>query len=135
MFKFEYRYYEKYSKRDGFGIVIESKFNSIEILLLNNLGMIKSISFFDYDEEINNKIDKVLNTVDFRLINSNIYSNNHNDNEKMIYFENDKYNRKVEGNDIFSNKIIKDIFNSIKDILKDVIVFSETCINKDSDII
>ena len=53
----------------------------------------------------------------------------------MIYIENDKYNRKVEGNDIFSNEILKNIFNRIKLFLKDIIVIEETSINKISDTI
>lgn len=135
MFKFEYRYYEKYSKRDGFGIIIDSNYNSLEVFLLDNIGKIKSISFYDYDQEINKKIDSILNSLDFRLVNSYLYSSNNNDNEKMIYIENNEYNRKVEGNDIFSNEIIKEVFNKIKYILKDIIILDETSINKISDII
>lgn len=115
MYKFEYRYYIKNRiNEDGFGIILDSNYKSIEYFKLDHLNNIKSIVYYDIDDIVNYKIkDLIENNTSFETLNSLLYYEYNSFIEQSIYIENDRFNRLVNGNDFINNIVINTLFMEI----------------------
>ena len=125
MFKFEYKMINKYdvSNNAGFHFIIDSEYEYIEYFLLNNLGDITNRKLFKLSISKKEEIYNILiNNKDIFKLNSFIYlEGDNNYKEQFFIVELDDLNREIKGYNLFKDDlIIVNVFNEIKDILKDV---------------
>lgn len=136
-FKFEYKFYKKFSISDdaGFLLIIDDEFANIECCTIDYLSRITHNKYYNLSKESKNEIKKIIkdNKKVFN-INSYIYNEGKfSDIEQMFYFELGDLNRKIEGSNIFPDQnlienkeainLLLNVFEQIsKVLLKDKLI-------------